>query len=118
MRMGNRWRMILIVSLVFNIAVMGSLVYGLTRHQRADGEREYPDERIPGGGRGKHLGRRMGLAPEKLVRVERIFDASREETTGLRERLGTERGRLVELLHADHPDQDAIMGTIDESWRN
>lgn len=111
---GNRWKVILIVSLVFNLAVAGSLVYGWAYHARVAGGREALDERVSSGRRGMHLGRRMGLSRDKTVRVERIFDASRDETADFRERLQTARGTLVDLLHAERPDEEAIMSMIDE----
>lgn len=111
---GNRWKMILIVSLVFNLAVAGSLVYGWAYHARVAGEREELDERMPSGRRGMHLGRRMGLSREKTARVDQIFDVSRDETADLRERLQAVRGTLVDLLQAERPDEEAIMSAIDE----
>lgn len=111
---GNRWKLILIVSLVFNVAVAGSLVYGWAVRARFAGERERLGERARAGGRGMHLGRRMGLSREKMMHVERIFDDSSDGTEDLRNRLGAARGALVELLRAERPDEDAIMDTIDE----
>ncbi|HUV36471.1 MAG TPA: periplasmic heavy metal sensor [Patescibacteria group bacterium] len=111
---GNRWKVILIVSLAFNFAVAGSLVYGLALRGRFTGESEYQDERMPAGRRGMHLGRRMGLPQEKMVRVGRIFDDLHDETVDLRERLAVARGALIELLNAERPDQGAIMDKIDE----
>jgi Spy/CpxP family protein refolding chaperone len=112
--MSNKWKAIVIISLTFNIAVVCALVYGTVYHARFNGERPYRDYGMPGRSRGMHLGRRMGLPPDKMLEVGRIFDELRDESAELQEKLGTARGELVDLIHAEEPDETAVMEKTEE----
>ncbi len=112
--MSNKWKAIVIISLTFNVAVVCALVFGMAYRARFDGERPYRDYGAPGRTRGMHLGRRMGLPPDKMDQVGRIFDELRDESAELQEKLGTARGELVDLMHAENPDESAVMEKIEE----
>lgn len=112
--MSSKWKAIIIISLTFNVAVVCALVFGMVYHARSDGQLPYRDEGVPGRTRGMHLGRRMGLPPDKMREVGHIFDELRDESEELQEKLGTARGELVDLIHAEEPDESAVMKKIEE----
>jgi Spy/CpxP family protein refolding chaperone len=112
--MSNKWKALLIISLVFNIAVAGALVYGRFLYPRYAGRDQFPGVEAPPRMQGMHLGRRMGLTREKMIMMGTIFDELHRESAALRDSLRTARGELFDLLHREHPDETAVMEKIDE----
>ncbi len=112
--MSNKWKAIVVISLTFNVAVVCALVFGMVYHAPLNGERPYRDYGAPGRTRGMHLGRRMGLPPEKMNQMGHIFDELRDQSAELQEKLGTARGELFDLIHAEEPDEVAVMKKIEE----
>ncbi len=106
----------LVLSLAFNVAVIGAFLYGLLggpmpgRLSRAN----VCGPGDPFGGRGVRLARQIGVPHERAVHFSRIMADSSEGMRDLRESLRRTRGELVELIGASEPDTTAIMAKVDE----
>jgi ferredoxin len=106
----------LVLSLAFNVAVIGAFVYGLIggpvperfARQHVSGPRD------AFGGRGARLARQIGVPHERAMHFSRIMADSAEGMQDLRESLQRTRGELVELIGASEPDETAIMAKVDE----
>ena len=113
--MSGRWKALLILSLVFNVAVLATITYHWTSVSRVKGLRVHrPDREATIGRRCRRLASRIDLPPEKSERFEEIMTASEEETRATRDRLHEARGELIELMWEGEPREEAIFEKIDE----
>ncbi len=106
----------LVLSLAFNVAVIGAFIYGLAGGPMP-GRFGRPPACGPGdpfGGRGIRLARQIGVPHERAMHFSRIMADSAEGMRDLRETLQRRRGELVELIGASEPDEAAIMAKVDE----
>jgi len=106
----------LVLSLAFNMAVIGAFAFGLARG--IGSERFGPP---PGGGSGDHFGgrcnrlaRQIGMPRERALHFSRIMADSAEGMRDLRGNLKKVRGELVVLIGMSEPDEKAIMAKVDE----
>ena len=106
----------LILSLAFNVAVVGAFAYGFAR--RPVPERFGPSPGGPPGdmlgGRASHFARQIGMPDERAVRFSHIMADSSGGMRDLRVNLQRSRGELIELIGAPKPDEKAIMRKADE----
>ena len=109
-------KIVLVLSLAFNVAVIGAFAYGLVRGMGSGGFGP-----PPGGGPGDLFGRRtvrfakqMGIPHERALRFSRIMADSTEGMRDLRGDLRKARGELGALIGASEPDEKAIMAKVDE----
>lgn len=113
--MSGKWKALLILSLVFNVAVLATVIYHWTATTRTEGPRHRRLERETSiGHRCRSLANRLDLPPEKAERFEEIMTASEEETGAVRERLRAARGELLGLMWEDEPREEAIFEKVDE----
>jgi len=112
--MSGRVKVILVLSLAFNIAVLGTVAFGWI--QRAGLREMIPVEESRNHikRRSRHLAKRIGLPDEKARHFERIMHASSEETLELRKRLGDAREELMSLLWQEEPDSNRVMEKVEE----
>lgn len=116
MVMSDRWKAFLILSLVFNIAVIATLAFGLFRMSRVEqrpAHRRYDTKEMMGP-RCRRLAEYMELPREKTVHFERIMTGSEERIDSVRTRLREARGQLFELMWAEEPQNDAVLEKVDE----
>lgn len=113
---GDKLKIALVLSLAFNVAVIGAFTYGIVRG--IGSERFGPP---PGGGPGDPFGRRtvrfarqMGIPHERALHFSRLMADSTEGMRDLRKDLQQARGELVALIGASEPDEKAIMAKVDE----
>jgi len=106
----------LVLSLAFNVAVIGAFAFGLARG--IGSERCGPP---PGGGPGdpfggtcNRLARQIGMPRERALHFSRIMADSSEGMRDLRGDLQKARGELVALIEVSEPDEKAIMAKVDE----
>ena len=106
----------LVLSLVFNVAVIGAFAYGLVR-----GIGSERSGLPPGGGPGDPFGgpcnrfaRQIGMPRERALHFSRVMADSSEGMRDLRGSLQKARGELVALIGAAQPDEKAIMAKVDE----
>ena len=109
-------KIVLILSLAFNVAVAVAFAYGLARGPvpRFCGP---PPGAVPGesfGGRCSHFARQIGMPDERAVRFSRLMADSSGGMRDMRENLQKARGELVELIGAPEPDEKRIMEKVDE----
>jgi len=107
----------LVLSLAFNMAVIGAFVYGLMGGPMPERFGRPPAVYGPGdpfGGRGVRLARQIGVPHDRAMHFSRIMADSAEGMKDLRESLQRTRGELVELIGASEPDEAAIMAKVDE----
>ena len=113
--MSGRWKALLILSLVFNVAVLATLAFYWASESRI---RDYrvrrPARETTIGHRCRRLANRLDLPPEKAQRFEEIMTASEEETKVIREQLRGARRELFELMWESEPREEAILGKVDE----
>jgi Spy/CpxP family protein refolding chaperone len=106
----------LVLSLVFNVAVLGAFAYGLVRG--IGSERFGPPPGCgpgdPFGGPGNRLARQIGMPRERALHFSRVMADSTEGMRDLRRNLQKARGELVALIGASEPDEKAIMAKVDE----
>jgi hypothetical protein len=106
----------LVLSLVFNVAVLGAFAYGLVRG--IGSERFGPTPGCgpgdPFGGPCNRLARQIGMPRDRALRFSRIMADSTEGMRDLRKDLQKARGELVALIGASEPDEKAIMAKVDE----
>jgi Spy/CpxP family protein refolding chaperone len=106
----------LVLSLAFNLAVIGAFVYGFVRSPAPECFVPPP----PGapadsfGGRCSHFARQIGLPRDKAARFSRLFTNSSDEMLELRGRLQEARTELVELISVPTPDEKMVMAKVDE----
>ncbi len=113
--MSGRWKVLLVLSLVFNVAVLATITYHWTSAKET--ERRHirrPDREATIGRRCRRLASRLDLPPEKSEKFEAIMMASEEETKAVREQLHTARQELFELLWESEPNEEAILGKVDQ----
>ena len=106
----------LVLSLAFNVAVIGAFAYSLARGREHEGFGP-PLGGGPGdpfGGRGGHLARQIGMPRERALRFSRVMADSSEGMRDLRESLQRARGELGTLIGASEPDEKVIMAKVDE----
>ncbi|RKZ08984.1 hypothetical protein DRQ05_00535 [bacterium] len=115
-RMNSKWKAVLIISIVFNIAVIGAMTYGFAMRRgvpRSPLGEGVPPERLMAM-RCRMMGRELGLDRDQIERVESVFVSSSKEQEELRKRLAEARAHLFELLSKDNPDEGEILERIDE----
>jgi Spy/CpxP family protein refolding chaperone len=106
----------LVLSLAFNVAVIGAFAYGLIRGIGSERFAPPPGDE-PGnlfGGPCNRLARQIGMPHERAMRFSRVMADSSEGMRDLREDLRKARGELVALIGAPEPDEKAIMAKVDE----
>jgi hypothetical protein len=106
----------LVLSLAFNIAVIGAFAYGLARGIGSEGFGPPPGggSEDPFGGPCSRLARQIGMPRERALRFSRIMADSAEGMRDLRGGLQKARGELVVLIGVSEPDEKAIMAKVDE----
>lgn len=109
-----------IVSLAFNLAVIGALAFAYARGLRGYNATRYavgPD-RIPSEEvmmmHCRRLGRRLGLEKDRLSLFERSFASLEKESADLRGELKQARGRLFELISSPEPNEAAVLEEVDK----
>ena len=113
--MSGRWKALLILSLVFNVAVLATITFHWTSMSRIkDRHIRRPDREATIGHRCRNLASRIDLPPEKSERFEEIMTASEEETRATRERLHEARRELIELMWESEPREEAVFEKVDE----
>ena len=113
--MSGKWKALLILSLIFNLAVLVTIIVHLTTASRFDVHRaRRPDREATIGHRCRRLASRLELPREKSERFEEIMTASEEENRSVRRRLHEARGVLLELMWESEPREEAIYAKIDE----
>ncbi len=109
-------KIVLVLSLAFNVAVIGAFAYGIVRGIGSDGFGPMhgggPGD--PFGGRSARLARQIGMPRDRALHFSRIMADSSEGMRDLRGSLQEARGELVELIGAAEPDEKAIMAKVDE----
>jgi Spy/CpxP family protein refolding chaperone len=113
--MSGKWKALLILSLVFNVAVLATITYQWTSTRKI--ERRHirrPDRETTIGHRCRKLANRLDLPPGKAERFEEIMTASEDETKAIREQLHTARGELFGLMWESEPREEAILGKVDQ----
>jgi Spy/CpxP family protein refolding chaperone len=106
----------LVLSLAFNLAVIGAFAYGFARRP-SPAFFGPPGGRPPGDpfrGRVSVFARQIGMPDERAARFSHIMADSSGGMRDLRVGLQRERAELVELLGAPKPDEKAIMAKVDE----
>jgi len=111
---GSSLKFALVLSLAFNLAVIGAVAYGFARRPAPGGPRVPVEGAELAGGRCAHLCRAIGVPPERRVLFTRAMAASSEGMTQSRLRLVEARKQLADLLRAPEPDEGAIMAKVDE----
>ena len=104
----------LVVSLVFNAAVIGAFAYGFARRPAPPEDCPAPEQFASHGGR---IARHIGVPRERTMRFVRVMADSSRETAGIRSALRSARGELIVLIEAGEPDESAIMAKVDEVSR-
>lgn len=105
----------MIISLFFNVAVIGTLIFGLARMSRIEERpRRKHHTREAVSRRCRNLAEDMGLSREKAVRFERIMTASEGRADSVRARLREVREELFELIWAETPQYEDVMRKVDE----
>jgi Spy/CpxP family protein refolding chaperone len=107
----------LIVSLAFNMAVVGALAYGFARRTASDRFCPPPGRGVPpdsfGGGCGR-FAREIGVPRERAARFSHMMADTSGGTQETRGRLQRARGELIELMSVSKPDEKSIMAKVDE----
>jgi Spy/CpxP family protein refolding chaperone len=107
----------LILSLAFNLAVVGAFAYGYARRP-AQGVFCPPSGGIAPedsfGGRCSRFARQIGIPRERAVRFSHVMADSSGGMRELRVNLQKARGELVDLMGASQIDEKAIMAKVDE----
>lgn len=112
--MSGRWKALLILSLVFNVAVLATITYHWTSTTETDRRHiRRPDREATIGRRCRRLANRLDLPPGKAERFEEIMTASEEETKAIREQLHAARRELFELMWESEPSEEAILAKVD-----
>jgi hypothetical protein len=111
---GSSLKVALVLSLAFNAAVMGAVVYGFARRPAPGAPREPVAGAELARGRCARLCKAMGVPPDRMVHFSREMAVSSEGMSEMRLRLIEARGQLADLLRAPEPDERAIMAKVDE----
>ncbi len=112
---GNALKIALVVSLVFNAAVIGAFAYGVARGPAPGVCGPHPGfpPGEPFAGRTRLFARRIGLPRERAM----VFSRAMADTAGgireLRLRVQRERGELAGLMSAPRVDEKAILAKVD-----
>jgi Spy/CpxP family protein refolding chaperone len=106
----------LVLSLAFNMAVIGAFAFGLARGSGPGrfGPPPGGGPEDPFGGRCNRLAKQIGMPRERALRFSRIMADSAEGMRDLRGSLKKARGELAALIGASEPDEMAIMAKVDE----
>lgn len=113
--MSSKWKALLILSMVFNLAVLATITYHwATMPKVGDLRVRRPDRGATIGHKCRRLASRLELPPEKSERFEEIMTASEEESRAVRVRLHEARGELLGLMWESEPREEAIFEKIDE----
>lgn len=107
----------LVISLVFNAAVVAAFAYGLTRrsYSRARMPREFIHE--PFSYHGHRFARRIGVPEERAARFACAMRDTSGEMQELRASLQRKRRELIDLLEKTEPDKASVIAKIDEIVR-
>jgi Spy/CpxP family protein refolding chaperone len=112
--MSSKWKVLLILSLVFNVAVLSTIVFHWTSTSRVKDLRiERSSRETSIGRRCRRLASRLDLPPDKADRFEEIMTASEEETRAIREELHGTREELFDLMWESEPREEAIFEKVD-----
>jgi Spy/CpxP family protein refolding chaperone len=106
----------LIVSLAFNIAVVGAFAYGFARRPSPE-HFGPPPGCLPGepfSGRVHMFARQIGMPGERAARFSHMMADTSGGMADLRVKLQKARGELIELMSAPQPDEKAILAKVDE----
>lgn len=107
----------LILSLAFNMAVVGAVVYGYARRPAYEafcpppGPGAQPDAF---GGRCGRFAREIGVPRERAARFSHMMADTSGEMQEARSRLQEVRGELIKLMGEPKPDEASIMAKVDE----
>jgi hypothetical protein len=115
--MSRRWiKTAFIISLVFNVSVLGTVLYGWTLHARGGFDRELSSEEIHRRykRRCRCLADRMGMHPDKARQFEGILSEHSERTAVLRRELDDRRRELLGLIAEVEPDESAVIRKVEE----
>jgi Spy/CpxP family protein refolding chaperone len=113
--MSGKWKALLILSLVFNVAVLSTIIYHWNSTSRTkDLRHRRPSRETSIGHRCRRLANRLELSPEKAERFEEIMTASEGETRAVRDRLHVTRGELLGLMWESEPREEAVFEKVDE----
>ena len=112
----GRLKLVLMISLAFNLAVLAALIFGWVQSRRFEERRvtRTEDFRRPFAERGRRFARHLDLAPEKEAHLDRIFTENRSMADSLHTRLREARRELMDLIWREEPDEDAVMKKVEE----
>ncbi len=112
----GKLKVALIISLVFNFAVLGAFAFAWVRHSTPRRFRIVCKEECdrPFAERFQRLSKHIGLPEEKAQRIEEIMTESQEKADELKTALREKRMELADLLHADDPNESVVMAKVDE----
>lgn len=107
-------KLFLIVSLVFNIAVLTvfSILF-FSQRVTSEENQTFNGRRICDPRRCVNFARRFGLEPEKAERFASAMADFSEEERALRMKIIETRGQLMDLLRESPPKEDEIMKKVD-----
>jgi Spy/CpxP family protein refolding chaperone len=112
----NSLKIALVLSLAFNIAVIGAFAYGFARRSASGGfgppHGDLPPDAF--GRRCSRFARQIGIPAERAARFSRTMADTSGGMRDERANLQRARGELVELMGAAEPDEKAIMAKVDE----
>ncbi len=114
--MSSKWKALIVVSLVFNAAVLGTLAFGVV-HRAGFRRRMHVTHRppeLPFEARCRHLAKHMKLPCDKAECFEMMMMESNEQADELKGSLAQARDELIELLSMEEPDRDAVMDKVEE----
>ena len=113
---GNKLKIALVISLVFNLAVVAALVVGWYRKPHRD--RRPRIHRESNGeawrGRTRRLARHLQLPDDKAEFLDSIGGVHSEEVTEIRMRLRQVREELFVLLEQEEASDEEILQKVDE----
>ncbi len=115
--MNNRGiKIMLVVSLAFNLSVLGTLAVGKAMRsvteRRAERAGSYSKDTFEV--KSTRLAKCIGLSGEKTKKFSELLSQSTDEEKALRKELASAREGLVVLLHENNPDEAVVMGKVDE----
>lgn len=112
----SKLKVALIISLVFNVAVLGAFAFGWVRQSKARKYERVRKERFerPSARRFHRLSKHVGLPEEKAQQIEQIMMESDEKVDELKATLRERRKELADLLIAGEPDENEVMAKVDE----
>jgi uncharacterized membrane protein len=111
---GNNLKVALVLSLVFNVAVIGAVVYGFAGGGRRGERRVHPAGTEALGRRCTRLCRGLGVSEKRGALFSRAMAKSSDEMRETRLRLEDARAELIDLIRAPQPDEKTIMAKVDE----